>query len=347
MATNFIYSKMSGKNDPMYGKIEQPIMAYIERESNNYEKEKSIVTELFNVAKSNNYAESIIGQSDFDTFQSKEEGQGAENDSMEKTFKKVITHISFGKTFTITKEMVDDSKIGIGLNGTSKIAAFVRSYYRTQIKLAAESLINGTKSSFVFNKSTVDLTSADGLPLFNKAHTYASEKLAGKTQSNYYYGDFSDTSKLEIAISKLANKLRNFKDENGENMGYTADTIIIPSNRASLEASVKKIVGSERTTGTNFNDINTQYNNWTIVVLPYWETTDDRFMIMSKEANKSLLGNMFFNRVKLDIRNWVDESTRNFCWNGYCRFGVGFSSWKHILLGVSSTSTVSGATALD
>jgi hypothetical protein len=56
---------------------------------------------------------------------------------------------------------------------------------------------------------------------------------------------------------------------------------------------------------------------------------------------------MFFNRVKLDITNDIDKHTRNLFWNGYCRFGVGFASWKHILLAVDSDSAVSGATALE
>ena len=74
--SNFIYSAMSGKNDPMFGKFEHPIKALIENESNICEKQKSILDFLFNVEKSSRYAETIMGESDFDTFQSKQEGQG-------------------------------------------------------------------------------------------------------------------------------------------------------------------------------------------------------------------------------------------------------------------------------
>ena len=51
---------------------------------------------------------------------------------------------------------------------------------------------------------------------------------------------------------------------------------------------------------------------------------------MSSEANKNLAGNMFFNRVPLNITPWVDNHTANHIWTGRCRFGVGFGSWKHI-----------------
>ena len=210
-----------------------------------------------------------------------------------------------------------------------------------------KALINGTKKSMVFNKATVDLTCNDELPLFSNAHTFSTEKMKGKTQSNYFYGDLtSDAAKLEEQLGVLANRVRNFKDENGEVMEYVADVVIIPCNRPKLENLMKKVIGSERTAGSNNNDINTQYGNWTLVVLDGWETTDDRFMVMSSEANENLLGNMFYNRVPLDITSDIDKHTRNYFWNGYCRFGVGFNTWKHIALAVNSSSAVSGATSL-
>lgn len=345
--SNFTYSASSGKNDPMFGKFEHPIKMLIENESNQCEKNKTILDLLYNVEKSSRYAETIMGESDFDTFQSKGEGQGAENDSVEKTYDKTIEHIEFAKEFTITRKMADDAKFGMGTNMKNKPRKFVRSYYKTRVKLAAEALINGTNKTMIFNKAKVDLTVGDGLSLFNNAHPYSTTKMKGKTQSNYFYGTITSSPDVfEENLSIAANMMRNFKDENGETMGYTADILIIPCNRPRLEMMAKKIIGSERTTGSNNNDINTQYGNWTLVVLDGWETADDRFMIMSSEANENLSANMFFNRVPLDIRNGIDDHTRNMYWNGYCRFGVGFTTWKHIALFVNSASTVSGATAI-
>lgn len=344
--SNFIYSAMSGKNDPMFGKFEHPIKALIENESNICEKRKTILDTLFNVEKSNRYAETIMGESDFSTFMSKQEGQGAENDNVESTFKKTIEHIEFAKEFTITRKMADDAKFGIGADMKNKPRKFVRAYYNTRVKIAAQALINGTNKTMTFNKAKVDLTCADELALFHKAHPYFTDKMKGKTQSNYFYGEITGSAGvLEEALGVLANKVRNFKDENGEVMEYVADIVVVPCNRPKLENMMKKVIGSERTVGSDYNDINTQYGNWTLVVLDGWETTDDRFMVMSKEANENLLGNMFYNRVPLDITSDIDKHTRNYFWNGYCRFGVGFNTWKHIALAVNATS-LSDATAL-
>jgi len=338
---------MVEKNAPLYGKFIHPIKGFIEAESNICEKNKSILNLLYNVEKSNRYAETIMGESDFDTFMAKTEGAEAAQDTVEKTYDKTIEHVEFAKEFTITKKMADDAKFGIGANMSNRPKKFVRAYYKTKIKLAAQALINGTSSTMTFNNATVDLTTGDKLPLFSSAHTYATEKMEGQTQSNYFYGDLcSDSATFEKALGVMANKLRNFKDENGETMGYVADILIIPCNRPELEMMAKKICGSERTTGSHNNDINTQYGNWTLVVLDGWETEDDRFMVMSSDANKNLMGNMFFNRVPLDITSDIDKHTRNLFFNGYCRFGVGFTTWKHIALAVDSDSAVSGATAI-
>ena len=55
---------------------------------------------------------------------------------------------------------------------------------------------------------------------------------------------------------------------------------------------------------------------------------------------------MFFIRVPLTVTNWVDNHTGNYIWNGRCRFGVGFGTYKHIMLAVDSDSSVEGATAI-
>lgn len=344
---NFIYSKMSGKNDPMFGKFEHPIKALIENESNLCEKDKKIVESLFNVEKSNRYSETVMGESDFDTFMAKGEGQEVINDNVQKTFDKTIYHVAFGKSFTITKEMVDDSKIGIAANIAARPKKMVRSYFKTRAKLAAGALVNATKATFDFNGANIDLTTADKLPLFHYKHPYSTDKMKGKTQCNYFWGAFSESeAKFEETLAILANKIRNIKDENGETMGYVADTIILPGNRPKLEMMAKKAVGSERTTGNDFNDINVQYGNWSIIVLPYWEADEDEIMVMSSEANKNLMGNMFFNRIPLSIRNTIDDLTWNYIWSSYCRFGVGFTTWKHIIrLKTSSASSANELTA--
>ena len=348
-----IYSKSLGAHNATIGKIETPIKMIIEHESDILTKKGGIADWLFNIERSNKFGETIIGQNEFDVFQATEEGAGAENDSITETYRKFIEHIQFMKEFTITAEMMEDANFGVAPDAKRRAENFTRAYYKTMNKICEFALSNATSLSGIFAKAKVDLTAPDGLPLFHSLHKYGAGGTG--TQSNFYYGDIFATGSenrrptaavFEEALGELAVKMRNMKDENGEALGYTADTIILPGNRPLAETVVKKVCGSEGALGNGYNDINLQYGNWNIVIMPSWQTEDDRLMIMSSEANRNLSGNMFFNRVPLTVSSWVDHHTGNYIFGGRCRFGVGFGTYKHIMLAVDSASSVSGASAL-
>ena len=348
-----IYSKSSGLADSAIGKLETPIKMVIEHESDMQTKKGGICDWLFNVERSAKFGETIVGQNEFDVFRATPEGSGAENDTVIETYRKFIEHIQFMKEFTVTAEMMEDSNYGVAADAKRRAENFTRAYYKTMHKICEYALATATAAKGSFAKAELDLTAPDGLPLFASAHKWGAMDAAG-TQSNYFYGNIFSTGSdskpstavFEEALGELAVKLRNMKDENGEVLGYNADTIILPGNRPLAEAVTKKVCGSEGALGNGYNDINLQYGNWNIVVMPGWQTEDDRLMIMSSEANKNLSGNMFFNRVPLTVSNWVDHHTGNYIWSGRCRFGVGFGTYKHILLAVDSKDAVSGAEAL-
>ena len=329
------------------GKLETPIKMIIDHESDVLTKKGGPCDWLFNVEKSKRFGETIVGQNEFDVFSAAAEGAGADNDTIEETYKKIIEHIQFMKEFTITAQMMEDANYGVAADARRRAENFTRAYYKTRHKICEYALANGTSANGMFAKASLDLTAPDKLPLFASTHKWGGDKRNG-TQSNYFYSDiFSSTEAFEEGLGELASKIRNMKDENGEVLGYTADTIILPGNRPSAERIAKKVCGSEGALGNGYNDINLQYGNWNIVVLPDWQTTDDRVMIMSSEANKNLGGNMFFNRVPLTISDWIDHHTGNYLWSGRCRFGVGFGSYKHILMAVQSDSVVTGSTFIS
>ncbi len=345
-----LYSKTSSPSP--VGKIETPIKMVIEHESDLLTKKGGICSWLFNIEKSNRFGETIITENEFDVFSATVEGAGAQNDGISETSRKFIEHIQFMKEFTITAEMMEDASYGIAADAKRRAENFTRAYYKTINKICENALINGTNQSTSFARANVDLTTGDGLSLFNSNHRYGTD---ADVQTNYFYGDiFSSgtssrtfsTSCFEEALANLSVKLRNMKDENGEPLGYTADTLILPGNKPITETIAKKVCGSEGATGNGYNDINLHYGNWNIIVLPSWQPENDSVMIMSSEANKNLSGNMFFNRIPLTVTNWVDNHTGNYIWNGRCRFGVGFGTYKHIMLAVDSASAVNGATRL-
>ena len=344
---SIIYSQSGGLHNAAIGRMETPIKMIIEHESDYQKKKGGICDWLFNIERSNRFGETIVGQNEFGVFTATEEGAGAESDGVAEVYSKFIEHIQFMKEFTITAKMMEDAGYGVAADARRRAENFTRAYYKTMHKICSYALSAATEGTGSFAGATLDLTAPDGRPLFSSEHTYGGTRKSG-VQSNLFTGDiFASTSAFEDALGTLAGKIRNMKDENGEVLGYTADTIILPGNRPAAEAIVKKVCGSYGALGNGYNDINLQYGNWNIVVMPDWQTEDDRLMVMSSEANKNLGGNMFFNRVPLTVSNWVDHHTGNYLWCGRCRFGVGFGSYKHILLAVGSGSSVSGATPLS
>ena len=351
-----IYAKNSNANNSAIGKLETPIKMIIEHESDLLSKKGGICSALFNVEKSSHFGETVITRRDFDVFQAAQEGASAEIDVVYDTRKKFIEHVQYMKEFIITAEMYEDAQNGVAAEARRRAENFTRAYYKTINNLCTLALASGTGSSLSYAKSNIDLTTADGHPLFSSSHRWGVNDNSG-AQSNYFWGNIfssgsgtsrkANTATFEEALTELAFKIRNMKSENGEMLGYTADTIILPGNRPAAEIIAKKVCGSIGALGGGNNDININYGNWNIVIMPGWVAHRDMCMIMSSEANRNLSGNMFFNRVPLTVTNWVDHHTGNYIWNGRCRFGVGFGSYKHILLAVDSESSITNASKFD
>ena len=352
-----VYSKSSGFNNAAIGKLETPIKMIIEHESDLLTKKGGICDALFNVEKSNKVGETIVGGNEFNVFKCADEGEAAEQETVYETYRKFIEHIQFMKEFVITAEMMEDANYGIAADAKHRAENFARAYYKTINKICEKALISGTTGRAGFSGATINTTTGDDLPLFSCAHVWGSDASQKGTQSNYFWGDVFgktvggtreySTELFEESLYKLSSKLRNMLDENGDPLGYTADALIIPGNNPKLESIVKKVCGSDGALGNGYNDINLHYGNWNVIVLPSWQPEDMRIMVMSSEANKNLCGNMFFNRVPLTVTNWVDNHTGNYIWNGRCRFGVGFGTYKHILLAVDTESAPTDSSPLD
>ena len=180
-----------------------------------------------------------------------------------------------------------------------------------------------------------DSTTADGLALFDKAHT----GLTGvATQSNVFTNAFGNDDAM---LNRLANIGMNFKNATGHVMGYTFDTLIVPGNAYRLITLGKKIINSDQQVGSSYNDANVNKGMWKLVVDHHWQVADgtEPYIIMSSQANKDLMGNMFYDRTPLEIEQDVDVRTQNLVSSCRCRFSVGFGDWRHILLGGAAAGT--------
>lgn len=328
------FSKSSGLNNDLWKVTDQVIRSVLmdtDAEKNN---DDELISSIFNVKKSDKFGEKITGLTEMGNFMPVDEGADGVQDELQQGFSKLIEHHQFIKTFVCTAEMQEDNNID-----DMKVAAanFIRSYKRTRAQLGSDALTCGT-ATYTFgtgaNAKTFDATTGDGKALFATDHPF---KVGTGTQSNVFTNAFGTDSTM---LNRLANIGRNFKNASGNVMGYTFDTIIIPSNCPQLEDTIRKIIKSDLTVGSNYNDVNTQKGLWKLIVNHRWQvTTGAPYILASSEANKERQAAMFYDRTPLKMLDWVEEKSFNLNWSGRARMSVGFNNWDAFIMGGAADGT--------
>jgi phage major head subunit gpT-like protein len=296
-------------------------------------KHDDLLNALYNVKKSDRFAEKAGTFGTFGNFTSKTEGANAADDDFEQGYFNLLTHTTFGMTVTLSRELAEDSQFDIM---AARAKSMVSSYKRSKAQFASDALVHGDATSFTYEGATYNTTGGDGKALFAADHPYKS--VSGQDQSNLYTNVITDSNSL----NRISNAMRNYKDDKGHVLGILADTIIVPGNAYYLEDLIKKIIGSDGEVGNDYNDINTNRGKWKLVVDHLWtpaiaDQTKAPAIIMSSEANKELLGNTFYNRVELDVKGEVETKSRNAVYNGYARWSAGFFNWRHVCM-IGSTN---------
>ena len=327
-----IFSKSSGAANDYWNEWADMIQMKMKDTDNEKNNDDELVNALFNVKKSKRFGEKIAGLSTFGNFEAVDEGAEAPADTLKETEPKLITHSEFKKLFEVTKTMKEDLQFDIV---ATKAAAYVRAYKRSRAEFASAALTSAAKTFTYGSKTGLDSTTADGLALFDKAHT----GLTGvATQSNVFTNAFGNDDAM---LNRLANIGMNFKNATGHVMGYTFDTLIVPGNAYRLITLGKKIINSDHQVGSSFNDVNVNKGIWKLVVDHHWQVAEgsEPYIIMSSQANKDLMGSMFYDRTPLEIEQDVDVRTQNLISSGRGRFSAGFGDWRHIIMGGAAAGT--------
>ena len=326
------FSKHGGLNDEAWKVIDTELSMVIQDTDTEKNKDDELVKALYNVKTSKKFGEKQGSMTEFGNFVEVSEGDNAIQDDVQMGFSKLIEHTQFIKGFTCTREAKDDGDIDM-----MKIAAanFVRAYKRSRAQFASDCLTT-EGSTFIYGGKTYDKTTGDGKGLFATDHP--GKKTGVATQSNVFTNAFGENATM---LYTLANKGRNFKNQSGNVMGYTFDTIVIPGNAPALEDLIKRILHSEQIVGSANNDINTQKDGWKLIVDHRWENTQTKvpYILMSSEALRELNAGVFYDRVPLDVANEVDINSRNLKWSGYTRFSAGFYDWRAFILGGAQVGT--------
>lgn len=328
------FSKHGGLNDEAWKVIDTELSMVIQDTDTEKNKDDELVKALYNVKSSKKFGEKQGSMTEFGNFQEVTEGDNAIQDDIQMGYSKLIEHHQYIKGFTCTREAKDDGDIDMM---KAAAANFVRSYKRSRAQFASDCLV-GEGKTFIYEGNSYDKTTGDGKGLFASDHP--GKKTGVAAQSNVFTNFFGNDATM---LYRLANIGRNFKNQSGNVMGYTFDTIIIPGDAWRLEDLVKRIIHSSQIVGSDYNDINTQKGQWKLVVDHRWAANaasgHEPFILMSSEAQKELNGGVFYDRVPLDVANEVLLDSRNLKWSGYTRWSAGFYAWQPYILGGASAGT--------
>lgn len=318
-----VFSKASGVNDSIFGKSQEPIKAIINQQKELFE-QKSMISKIFYMDKSTNFAEKYTSETSLGNFEDVGENGSYPETEMREGFSKVIESRTWKNQFAVTQEMIEDAKIG---KIKQKSNAFVTSFGRTRENFAASLLAGGVNKTVTIGGKVYDATGADKVALFSEVHPSITEK--GGYQSNKFKAAFD-----QYVMDKMQEKMQDFKDEDGNLLSVMPDTIIIP-NDAAMTRAVLAAIGSDLDPESNKNAINFQCGLWNVIKWGYLPKTIDGkpyFMMADSEYLQNYMCLPFIDRIPLSVRSVIDEGTDANVMKGRARFGAGFNDWRGIAI---------------
>ena len=328
------FSEGSGVNDSIFGKSQAPIRKFLEKRGEAFE-QNSIVKQLFTNMTSKNALEKFTTMTAMDGFKPVGENGAYPIDNLQEGFSKVFEHMTWKDRFSISREMVDDSKL---MDLRKRPETFITGYYRTREKFGAAlfgaGITGGT--SINFGGKAFDAKVADGKALFAKDHP---EKLTKKTQSNQFSDAFSDD-----ALAAMETAMQNFRGDSDEILDVSPDTILIP-NDYKLKKAVFAAIGADKDPDTSNNAFNYVYGRWNVIIWPYLNeyitAGTSPWILLDSKYNETYSGAVWLDRKTLEVDSHIDKNNDANVWSGYARFTAGFNDWRFAAVG-----GVSGGTTL-
>ena len=288
--------------------------------------------DVFKEVMSDSFAESYTSMTDLiGGFEQISEGGVPKISERIEGYKKFVENFNYANSFVVTRNAIQDNKISGAING---LTLMMRNYWLSRNHEAGAFLVNAVNGTNTYKGKTMDITSADGLSLFNTAHTSKVQGVA--TQSNKYAGDATEQASGIYFSSDLLAKaetiMQNVKDDNGEIAGISPDTIIIP-NDATLKKQVFGVLGATHIPETDGNAFNYLCGRYNVIVSQELNdlATNHIFFLLDSNYNSTVDGLIYQNREALRVRAYNEEKTENIVFAGADRHCYSAIDWREIM----------------
>lgn len=322
-----IFSKAAGLNDSVFGKSQEPIRMMLTDQKEAFESE-SVIDKIFCMDETSNFAEKYTYETSLGDFEAVGEQGAYPESSFQEGYSSVVEPDEWKLQFSVTQTMVEDAKMG---KVKQKAYGFMKSYHRGREKFGLGILNAGSATTMVFgnNNKVFNIAGADNLALFSGVHP---SKTGGyTTQSNYYSNAFSYD-----ALCLAEEAMQYIRDDDGNIMDISPDTIIIPS-KARIKKLVFDAIGAEEgAPNTANNSFNFQYGRWNVIMSPYLNNTagitagTDTWYLADSKWMEMYEGLVFLDRIPLTVRSYVDEKTDANIIKGRSRWVAKPNRWNGI-----------------
>lgn len=324
-----IFSVASGVNDSVFGKLQDPLKAFIERENEAWmNKEMNLAPKIFHPFKLDSNTGSIASLGSLGEMEAVGENGAYPLGNLEEGYRKVIRAEEWKYSFAISQTAMEDKlDFVITSNGQNLMDAYHRTRNNFMWGLLGAALQN---KHFVRKGMEFSVNTWDGVKLFAQEHP--SKFDAKMKQCNAFSDAFSAT-----VLGKIATAMQNAKNDNGEIIGLVPDTIVIP-NTEKAKNDVHGVLGAYRDPDTAAgNRFNYQFGNWNVMVVPWLESlaTENSypFFLMDSDYNEKHFGALDVVRIEPKIKSYIDESTDANVWKIRARFSGAFGDWRAFYAG--------------
>jgi len=296
----------------------------------------SIIDKVFYMDETKDFANKYTSETSLSNFQPTGEGGKYPETSMQEGYSKVIEPEVWKNQFSVTQEMVEDAKFG---KVKSRASAFMLSHNRTRELFGAGILNNGNLTTMSFGGKNFDIAGGDGKAMFATDHPSKTGGTAA--QSNLYNGAFSYDN-----LSYAEEKMHYFKDDDGNLLSCTPDTIIIP-DKASIKKLVFEAVGSDMNPTTANNSVSMHFGRWNIILSPYLTaltgTTagQESWILMDSAYNEAYQALIWLDRIPLTTKSFIDNTNDANVFQGRSRYAAACNSWRAILCSAPGLSGAS------
>lgn len=324
-----IFSVASGVNDSVFGKLQDPLKAFIERANEAWmNNEMNLAPKIFHPFKLDSNTGSIASLGSLGEMEAVGENGAYPLGNLEEGYRKVIRAEEWKYSFAISQTAMEDKlDFVITSNGQNLMDAYYRTRNNFMWGLLGAALQN---KHFVRKGMEFSVNTWDGVKLFAQEHP--SKFDAKMKQCNAFSDAFSAT-----VLGKLATAMQNAKNDNGEIIGLVPDTIVIP-NTEKAKSDVFGVLGAYKDPDTAAgNRFNYQFGNWNVMVVPWLESLATAnsypFFLMDSDYNEKHFGALDVVRIEPKVKSYIDESTDANVWKIRARFSGAFGDWRAFYAG--------------